>query len=221
MATSAGADRAPWWDQPARVKLLVSLVVGLLGGGLGLVAGAGASAALIAWDVLAAVFSAWIWWTVWGMDPTLTASHARREDPGREAADLVLVVAALASLVAVAVVLFGAGHADGSTKYLQAGFAVVSVVVSWVVVHTVYTLKYARLYYTGVAGGIDFNEDDEPQYTDFAYLSFTVGMTFQVSDTNLGSKEIRRTALHHAWLSFPLGTVIIAATINLIAGLAT
>ncbi|GIG59581.1 hypothetical protein Lfu02_39530 [Longispora fulva] len=202
------------------MKLLVSLVVGLIGGGLGLVVGAGVSAVLIAWDVLAAVFSVWIWWTVWGLDPTSTAGHARREDPGREVADLVLVVAALASLVAVGVVLVSAGHAHGAARYLRAGFAVASVVVSWILVHTVFALKYARLYYSGEAGGIEFNEEDEPQYTDFAYLAFTIGMTFQVSDTNLKTKEIRRTALHHAWLSFPLGTVIIAASINLIAGLA-
>ncbi|HZM55981.1 MAG TPA: DUF1345 domain-containing protein, partial [Acidimicrobiales bacterium] len=65
-----------------------------------------------------------------------------------------------------------------------------------------------------------FNEADPPQYSDFAYLSFTIGMTFQVSDTNIESKQIRRLALCHAWLSYPLGVVIISASINLVAGLA-
>ena len=116
--------------------------------------------------------------------------------------------------------LFGASHAHGNAKYLQAGLAVVSVFVSWTLVHTVFTLKYARQYYTSPVGGIDFNEEDPPQYSDFAYLSFTIGMTFQVSDTNIQSKQIRRTALRHAWLSFPLGAVIIATSINLVAGLA-
>jgi uncharacterized membrane protein len=72
----------------------------------------------------------------------------------------------------------------------------------------------------GQAGGIDFNETAAPDYGDFAYLSFTIGMTFQVSDTNIQSKQIRRTALRHAWLSFPMGAVIIATTINVVAGLA-
>jgi uncharacterized membrane protein len=103
---------------------------------------------------------------------------------------------------------------------IAVGVVLASVFVSWILVHTVFTLKYARLYYSGRAGGIDFNEPDDPQYTDFAYLSFTIGMTFQVSDTNLESKQIRRTALRHAWLSFPLGAVIIATAINLVAGLA-
>jgi uncharacterized membrane protein len=82
-------------------------------------------------------------------------------------------------------------------------------------------LKYARLYYSGQVGRISFTEPDAPKYTDFAYLSFTIGMTFQVSYTDIQSKEIRRTALRHAWLSFPLGAVIIATSINLVSGLAT
>ena len=77
-----------------------------------------------------------------------------------------------------------------------------------------------RLYYSGQAGGIDFNESSAPDSGDFAYLSLPIGMTFQVSDTNIESKQIRRTALRHAWLSFPLGAVIIATSINLVAGLA-
>ena len=103
---------------------------------------------------------------------------------------------------------------------LEAGLALVSVFVSWTLVHTLFTLKYARLYYSGTVGGIDFNESEDPQYSDFAYLAFTIGMTFQVSDTDLQTKTIRRTALRHALISFPLGTVIIATSINLVAGLA-
>jgi uncharacterized membrane protein len=94
------------------------------------------------------------------------------------------------------------------------------VFVSWTLVHTVFTLKYARRYCSGTAGGIDFNGTGAPDYPDFAYLAFTIGMTFQVSDTNIRSRPIRRTALRHAWLSFPLGAVIIATSINLVSGLA-
>jgi uncharacterized membrane protein len=81
-------------------------------------------------------------------------------------------------------------------------------------------LRYARLYYTGPDGGIDFNEDGRPQYSDFAYLAFTIGMTFQASDTDLTTKEIRATALPHALLAYLFGAIIIATTINLLAGLA-
>jgi uncharacterized membrane protein len=204
----------------ARTHLLVSVGAALLVGVVAGVLGAGRSAPLIGWDGLAVVFCGWVWSTVWGLDAESTAGHARRENPGRDLADLVLLGAAVASLVAVGVVLFGAGDASGAAKYLQAGLALASVFVTWTLVHTVFTLKYARLYYSGQVGGISFNEDEDPQYSDFAYLAFTIGMTFQVSDTNIGSKQIRLTALRHAWLSFPLGAVIIATSINLVSGLA-
>lgn len=204
----------------ARRKLVISLAAGFAAGAVAAAAGAVRDAPLIAWDVLALVFGAWVWATVWSLDAAGTKRHASREDPSRELADLVLVGAALASLIAVGFVLFGASQANGNLKYVQAGFALLSVFVSWTLIHTVYTLKYARLYYTGTVGGVDFNEDDDPQYTDFAYLSFTIGMTYQVSDTDIGDKKIRRAALRQAWLSFPIGVVIIGATINLISGLA-
>jgi uncharacterized membrane protein len=199
---------------------VVSLGAGILGGTAAALLGAGRAAPLIGWDVLALVFCGWVWSTVWRLGAAATASHAGREDPSRDLADLVLLGAAVASLIAVGAELFGAGSASGNLKYMEAGLALASVFVSWTLVHTVFTLKYARLYYSGRARGIDFNEPDDPQYSDFAYLAFTIGMTFQVSDTNIKTKEIRRTTLRHAWLSFPLGAVIIATCINLVAGLA-
>jgi uncharacterized membrane protein len=217
MQTESGNSRA---FASARAKLLVSATAAVLAGTLAALLGTGRAAPLIGWDVLAVVFCGWVWSTVWRLDAEATATHAHRENPSRDLADLILIGAAIASLIAVGVVLFGAGHANGNMKYLQAGLAVFSVFVSWTLVHTVFTLKYARLYYSGRVGGIDFNEPDAPQYTDFAYLAFTIGMTFQVSDTNIQSKDIRRTALRHAWLSFPLGAVIIATSINLVSGLA-
>jgi uncharacterized membrane protein len=94
-----------------------------------------------------------------------------------------------------------------------------SVALSWATVHTIFTLRYARTYYEAPDGGIDFNEDDPPTYLDFAYLAFTIGMTFQVSDTNLTIKPIRRTALRHALLSYLFGAVIVALSINVVASL--
>ncbi len=95
----------------------------------------------------------------------------------------------------------------------------ISVLLAWAVVHTVYALRYADLYYS-LEGGIQFNEVEAPDYRDFAYLAFTIGMTYQVSDTNLQAKAIRHTALRHALLSYLFGTAIIAMTINIVAGLA-
>src|SRR5205823_6262617 len=94
-----------------------------------------------------------------------------------------------------------------------------SIVASWGVVHTVYALKYARLYYEGPDGGIDFDGDHPPTYVDFAYLAFTVGMTFQVSDTEINARVIRAAVLRQSLLAYLFGAVILAATINLLAGL--
>ncbi len=220
MATRARSSRERLAGTSGRRKLIAALVVGVVAGGIAGALGAGRAAPLIGWDALAVVFCAWTWAVVWPLGADATAAHSQQEDPSRGSTDVVLLGAAVASLLAVGLVVFGASHAGGDLEYVEAGFALVSVLISWVLVHTVFTLGYARLFYAQPVGGIDFNEDDPPQYSDFAYLSFTIGMTYQVSDTDLQTKQIRRTALRHAWLSFPLGAVIIAASINLVSGLA-
>jgi uncharacterized membrane protein len=172
---------------------------------------------LLGWMAAATLFTVWMWFTIWPMDAHETAVHAVREDTGRATSDVLVLSAAVASLAAVALLL-EAGSA-GPRKDLVAALSVASVALAWATVHTMFTTRYARLYYTGPDGGIDFNEAEPPRYTDFAYLAFTIGMTFQVSDTDLRTKQIRRTALQHALLSYVFGAVVIATTINLIAGL--
>jgi uncharacterized membrane protein len=109
----------------------------------------------------------------------------------------------VASLLAVALVITAGSTGGTGARNARAALAVASVVLSWTVVHTVYTSRYARLYYSGPNGGINFNQQTPPRYSDFAYLAFTftLGMTFQVSDTDLQTAEIRATALRHALLS--------------------
>lgn len=170
----------------------------------------------LGWTTAAAVYVVWSWVTIWPMDADATASHAVREDPGRAASDVILVSAAVFSLVAVGLLLLSGSNA-GVNRDVQAAVSVASVGLSWAAVHTMFAERYARLYYTGPDGGIDFK--DRPQYSDFAYLAFTVGMTFQVSDTEVASKEIRAAVLRHALVSYLLGVVVIAATINLVASL--
>ena len=155
------------------------------------------------------------------LDSRQTARRAKREDPGKLLADGLLLSASVISLAAVVVVLVKAANSGALTRDLLVALAAVSVVIAWIVVHTIFTLRYALLYYVDENGGIDFNEPDAPRYTDFAYLAFTVGMTFQVSDTDIQDKRIRATILRHMWLSYVFGAVIVAITINLIAGLTT
>ncbi|HEY4726886.1 MAG TPA: DUF1345 domain-containing protein [Actinomycetes bacterium] len=174
---------------------------------------------LVGWDVAAAVYAAWSWATIWHRDPAATARLALREDPGRAIADALLLIASTASVLAVAAAIAAGRAGSPGGRDLHAGLAVASVVLSWTVVQTVFTSHYARLYYSHPAGGIDFNQEAPPRYSDFAYLAFTVGMTFQVSDTDLQTAALRAEALRQALLSYLLGAVILATTINLVAGL--
>ena len=197
----------------------------LLGGLSGAVvtglAGSWGYAPLTGWDVAALIFTVWVWLAIRPMSSSATATHATREDPGHAGTDLIVVIASVASLAAVGFVLVQASSAKGAAQDLLAGLGLASVALSWFTVHTLFTLRYARLYYTGKDGGINFNQDAAPRYLDFAYLAFTIGMTFQVSDTDLETPAIRHSALRHALLSYLFGAVILASTINLIAGLGT
>lgn len=206
-------------------RLVVSAVVGIVAGLLvGLLVDV-PYGVLAGWMGAAGTFLAWTWLLIGRMDAERTRRHARYDDAGRRVADSVVLVAAVASLGAVALLL--AGSSSGS-KVVQALLTVVSVAVSWFAVHTIFTLRYGLLWYADgpegpegpPAAGIGFNEDDPPRYADFAYFAFTVGMTFQVSDTDISRKDIRALVLRHALLSYLLGAVVVAATINLVAGLA-
>jgi uncharacterized membrane protein len=207
-------------DAPAHVRLEVCAALGA-GAAIALVmiGGSGGISPLVGWDVAGLVYVAWMWFSIWRLDADQTARRASREDPGRIAADVILLSASVISLGAVGVVLIHAGNSHGSIKDVLIATGVVSVVIAWSVVHTVFTLRYARLYHGRNRGRVDFHQDEPPRYSDFAYLAFTIGMTFQVSDTDLEGSEIRATALRHALISYLFGAIIVAVTINLVAGL--
>ena len=173
---------------------------------------------LIGWSTAATIYCVRVWFVSRSMDARTTELHATSEDDSRVVADITLLAACVASLVAVGLALLKAADAGGVTQAVFTGIAVLSVVMSWVLVHTVYTLRYGHLYYEH-RGGIDFHDDGAPDYRDFAYVAFTIGMTYQVSDTELNSRAIRSTALRQALLSYLFGAVIIAMTINVVAGL--
>ena len=177
------------------------------------------AAVLIGWDVAVMIYLVWVWSSVWRLDPGITAQLAKREDPSTAVAELMVVGAGTALLIAVGFALAKAGQATGGMKAYLITLGLLSVVLSWTVVHTVYMLRYARAYYAEPPGGIEFNEEEPPTYIDFSYFSFTVGMTFQVADTNVTSKAIRRTTLHHALLSYLFGAVLLGLVINVVATL--
>lgn len=202
------------------LKVVVAGICGIAAGVAIAALGHSKLAPLIGWNTAALVYVAWTWLTIWPMSAETTQHFSLREDPSRAISDVIVLGASVVSLVAVGVVLFASSNSSGELeKFLQAAISVFSVIVSWFVVHSIFTLRYAELYYTEPTGGIDFGDTKQPSYKDFAYVAFTLGMTFQVSDTNLTRSKIRQTALRHALISYLFGTIILASTINLVAGL--
>lgn len=204
----------------SRSRFIVMIVAGLvsaLAGGFTL---GWQYAPTIGWGVACLVYILWVWGVVGRLDEKQTKGRATLEDPTRGASELLTIIASVASLAAVVILILGAKNAKGLAEVGVPLLAVASVALSWTLIHTLFTLRYARLYYAGTEGGIDFNQDDPPRYVDFAYLAFTLGMTYQVSDTDLQTFAIRSTALRQGLLSYLFGAVILASVINLVAGLA-
>jgi uncharacterized membrane protein len=201
------------------LRLMVMLVAGVIATIVTGLFGEWTYAPTVGWCISAAIYSTWVWIVIHNKDAKQTKSVAGSEEPSRSIADLLVVILSIASLFSVAFVLVQASMSHGAMKLLLALLALVSVALSWLLLHTLYTLRYAELYYFRNQGGVDFNQKEDPQYTDFAYLAFVLGMTFQVSDTNITNHAIRITILKHALLSFLFGSVILASTVNLIAGL--
>jgi uncharacterized membrane protein len=211
-----GLMRAP----TAALRLGVVAVVGVIAGLVATFLAPWQFAVLVAWDTAAVVFVVWVWTTVGRYSPAETQEHATREDTNRVSTSLIIVGASVASLVGTGLDLLKASHAHAAGRVALTAIGLVTIALSWVVVHTVFALHYAHEFYTEPVGGIDFKTGDEcPDYQDFAYVAFTVGMTFQVSDTDIQTRKIRRTALRHALLAYLFGAIILGVAINLIANL--
>lgn len=201
----------------AQWRLLVAVLGGLAAAATCVMLGWVPFAALIGWIISSGIFTLWTWAMLAPMEGAATRSHAISEDPPRRWAHVVLLVAVLASLIGVAYLVAGASSATGRPEALV---ALLAIAMSWVLVHTLYTVRYAHLFYEAGGSGVDFAGTEEPDYGDFAYLAFTLGMTYQVSDTELSTPQLRATALRHALISYLLGVVVIAITINLVVQLA-
>ncbi|MEH0111227.1 DUF1345 domain-containing protein [Tersicoccus sp. MR15.9] len=215
------AARAGRFDSPrhhSRLRLLVMVVVGVVVAVLVTVLGNGVYAPVLGWAAASATYLIWVWAVVGRLDAAATAAHARREDPGRGSSDALVLTATIASFAGVGLILVDASHADGNTRSLIVALALGSIALSWFLVHTLFTLRYASLFYQD-HDGVDFNQTKPPRYADFAYLAFTVGMAFQVSDTALKTDTVRGTVLRHGLLSYLLSAIVLATTINLVSGL--
>jgi uncharacterized membrane protein len=194
-------------------RLVVAAVIGALVGAAAAVPLGWEFGPVVTWLVASALYLTWTWLAIGRMDAATTRRRATREDPTVGASHLILLVASVASLVGVALLLVASDRDQG---LLAALFGVLSVAASWVTIHTVYTLGYAAAYYSGAEGGIDFNQKEPPAYADFAYVGFTLGMTYQVSDTTISDSRIRGMVLRQSLISYVLGAVVIATTVNLV-----
>ena len=218
LSVMASRGEGRHWRAAARLAAAalagIGVTVGMLAAGAkwGVAANGG-------WVALALVFLTWVWLEIGRKDAGETEKHAKADDVSRGTADLLLVSACVASLVAVGYTLIAAGRASSTDKALLIMLALAGVATAWATVHTIYTLRYAGQYYGGTPGGIEFSGSGKPDYLDIAYVGFTIGMTFQVSDTNLTVKAVRRMALRHAMLSYVFGSVVVAVTINVVASL--
>lgn len=179
-------------------------------------------AVVTGWVAGASVVLLWTWIPILALDAKATEALSTREDDSRAAASGLLVGSATASLVGVLCALFAAAQSQSQTiEVLLTIGSVLTVLVSWLTIQTVFTLRYAHRYYVAPVGGITFPGKTHPDYHDFAYVSFTIGMTYQVSDTAIDSPTIRRLVLQQALLAYVFGVVIIAVVINIVASIAT
>jgi uncharacterized membrane protein len=181
---------------------------------------------VVAWDISTISFLALIWAVISTASPEQTNQNATREDQSRNAILILVLIADTVSLGAVGL------NTHGVPKVDMVGHLIVSIIAiicSWLLVHTMFTLHYAHHYYRAgllntdaepdEAGGLGFPGEDPPNYLDFAYFSFVIGMTSQVSDVQITSPVMRRLALIHGVLSFAFNTIILALSVNILAGL--
>jgi uncharacterized membrane protein len=170
---------------------------------------------------------------LWAIIFTTTAAEVRviagKQDSSRAIISIFVLFASVVSLFAVVFLMRSLPNPKEAGYPFHVGFAIISVILSWIMIHTIFAIRYTHLYYNILydermsqkehKGGLIFPSDDPPDYFDFAYFSFVIGMTWQVSDVQITSKRIRRIVLIHALLSFVYNTVILALTINIISNL--
>jgi uncharacterized membrane protein len=178
----------------------------------------------ILWDAFALSFigSSWIVFFIRPVEDII--KQANKEDGSKLFVMISILITSFASMFAVLLLILSKEQSPDRVV-LTVILSVIGMMLSWIMVHTIFTFHYAHLYYfnglddTPDNEALDFPATAKPDYLDFAYFSFVIGMTFQVSDVTINSRLLRRTTLAHAILSFALNTFVVALTINLIAGL--
>jgi uncharacterized membrane protein len=181
--------------------------------------------ALLGWDALCVSFIGGMLLSMIGSTPDEMRARAGREDQGRATILTVVLTAAVAAIAAIALELSLAKEAHGLERALRVTLAFATVATSWFMVHLIFALHYAHGYYDrdevggADAGGLRFPGDEEPDYWDFLHFAVIVGVASQTADIGISAKRLRRLNTVHALFSFAFNTVVVALTINLLAGL--
>ena len=165
-----------------------------------------------------------IWTLILSADPQEVVAGAKLQDTSRTAIFVLVLLGALASIFAVIYELSIVKTPGHGSAGAHIAFCVVTILSSWVLVHTTFTLRYAHFFYgtddgNKQQGGLDFPDECEPDYLDFAYFSFTIGMCSQTSDVAVKSADLRRLCLVHSMISFVFNVAIVGFSINSMSGL--
>jgi uncharacterized membrane protein len=204
------------------IRLSIAMVLGVLAAvATGFLRDEWHYAPAVGWIGAATVYLGATWFVIAPLNGAETEDHVkqRHEDGAPTVSHIIVLIASVASLAGVGYLLAGAGP---DRHVGEAAIGVLSVIAAWFAIHTTFMLRYAQLYYLGgEPDTISFHQADyRPRFLDFAYLAFTVGMTYQVSDTDLASRSMRGSVLAQALVSFMLGAIVLASTINLVLQLA-
>ncbi len=204
--------------------LSISLVVAILGFLCAKYFIAGLiSQMMFAWIAFCMVQMAISWLSFTNSSVIETKQHAAIEDGGRPIMFLIVLLSAFGGLLAVFILLAKTKEMASTSSWVDVTLSMLGMFLSWLLLHTIYTSRYAHLYYDVKNGkpkkGLQFPNDEEPNFMDFAYHSIVIGMTFQVSDINITSREMRKLTLAHSLISFIFNTCIVALTISAVAGL--
>lgn len=177
-------------------------------------------APLIGWDLAALMLLVRWYIDLHGKSALETAEIAADDDINNPVAESIILLASIASIVGIGALMVR--KIMPFPEPISIGISLLSVFISWNIVHMIFTLRYAVMYYTSDKKGISFDDtpiSEEPRFTDFMYLAYTVGMCYQVSDIQLESSHFRKVVLKHALISFLFGVIILGTMINFIASL--
>ena len=181
--------------------------------------------ALLAWCAGLAVYLGLAWWLCVGFDAARTRARAQAQDEPSAVLFLVLLLANVVCVAAITVLMHQSQDLSGLQRGLHIGLSVLALAASWLFIQTMFTFRYAHRYYLeekqaeSDGAGLKFPGGLDPDYFDFLYYAFVVGMTSQVSDVQVTSREMRRLTMLHGVLSFGFNMLILALSINVVAGL--